>query len=316
LTRESGSLITITGQVDGLTIHLAFDLGNNAAVLGVGTLQHSIDNQQGTAGGLLTGPQPGDSGAWFGRWTTITIPATPSPVKPNPTDDSASLTNTFVLVIVILVVTLLLGALFQQKTTKRPLYSRTRGRSGIPFVKASAQTMEPEHWSDEATLPLAQFATTYAHGDDHYDLSFTIESARGDLLGECGVGISATSGRGQPQPQANSEIPTWLESLATKDDADKSKSVTALEVWIFDKNDSNTVTKVLRSAQGFYNPAQRRSRDPVNDVLVIESDQLVILETKTLRMRVKILAVDYLADLTSPQGVFNQVNLKLAVWQK
>ena len=35
--------------------------------------------------------------------------------------------------------------------------------------------------------PLATFRTTYALGDDSYDDSFSIESAAGDFLGECGV---------------------------------------------------------------------------------------------------------------------------------
>ncbi|HSD83088.1 MAG TPA: hypothetical protein VLG46_04490, partial [Anaerolineae bacterium] len=263
----------------------------------------------------------------------------------------------------------LIGVLLKQKGAGQSIYSRTRGRSTLPSVKASAQIMEPERWPDETALPLAQFATTYAHGDDHYDLSFTIESARREFLGECGVGISATTTgrkrkpdsaaqsetsekmpsaddaltflaklargkedqlRTQAQQEAETrmdeimghkskaeaapEIPAWLSSTGTT--PDKGKPVTALEMWIFDKNDINTVTKVLRSTHGFYEPAARSSRDPVNDVLVIEPDQMVVLETKTLRLRVKVLAVEYASDLAYSSGVFKQVNLKLAVWSK
>jgi hypothetical protein len=215
----------------------------------------------------------------------------------------------------IITVMLLAGALLRQAAGKS-LYSRTRGRSTVPFVKASAQTIEPERWPEETALPLAQFATTYAHGDDHYDLSFTIESARGEFLGECGVGISAAINSGKSKSTSASDVPAWLESLATTTADGQHKAVTALEVWVFDKNDINTVTKVLRSAQGFYNPSQRSSRDRVSDVLVIEPDQTLVLETKTLRLRGKVLAVDYLEDLASPQSFFKQVNLKLAVWQR
>jgi hypothetical protein len=317
LVRESGSPVTVTGQIDGQAIHLSFDLGNHNAVLGVGTLQHSIDNPQGTAGGLLTGPQPGDSGDWFGSWTTIVTPATPSPVKPaTPDSDSMSVTSVVILGALVLVAAILLVALFQPKAGGKSLYARTRGRSTIPFVKASAQTVEPEHWPDEATLPLAQFATTYAHGDDHYDLSFTIESARGDFLGECGVGISATLDKRSSQTAIDSAAAAWLESLATQEVSGKHKAVTALEVWIFDKHDINTVTKVLRAAQGFYNASARSSRDRVHDVLVIEPDQIVLLETKSLRLRVKVIGVEYLADIAGSASVFKQVCLKLAVWLK
>jgi hypothetical protein len=54
----------------------------------------------------------------------------------------------------------------------------------------------------------------------------------------------------------------------------------------------------------------------VNDVLVIEPDQTVVLETKTLRMRVKVSAVEYLSDAMVSSSAFNQVSLKLAVWIK
>lgn len=344
LMRESGSPITVTGQIDGQAIHLAFDLGNNAAVLGVGTLQHDISNAQGTAGGLLTGPQPGNSGDWFARWTTIAIPATtPAPnVTPSTSDGASWLPLLPYLLVGLTIIAILFGIVVvrasgdsrdskffysiyervlnvtmrvvspSQRTTSQksePLLdlidlaekhgdldksrSAKRGKKSTPsFVKASAQTVGPERWPEETALPLAQFATTYAHGDDHYDLSFTIESARGEFLGECGAGISASVGSGKP------------------------KQVIALEVWLFDKNDINTVTKVLRSAQGFYNPSQRSSRDPVSDVLVIEPDQTLVLETKTLRLRVKVLAVEYLEDPAHSQSVFKQVSLKLAVWQR
>ncbi len=337
LAPESGSAITVTGQIDGQAIHLSFDLGNDAAVLGVGTLQHSIDNPQGTAGGLLTGPQPGDSGDWFARWTTITIPVTPAPTKPAANNSDLSPLSTlmtylalFLLLMVGLVVYTIYkmsGSIANMPATFSKFLRASTGRtrhppspfprhSIIPSVRASAQAMEPERWPDEATLPLAQFATTYAHGDDHYDLSFSIAAPRGEFLGECGVGISATVDSRQLQAGTASNVPSWLESTATQSAAGKSKSVTALEVWIFDKNDIRTITKVLRSAGGFYNPSQRSSRDPVNDVLVIEPDQTVVLETETLRLRVKVIAVEYLADVMASSSVFKQVSLKLAVWVK
>ena len=83
LTREDRTVVTTTGQIDGQAIHLVFDLGNDAFVFGVGTLQNRISASQGVAGGLLTGPQPGDSGDWVGRWTAP-APATPAPTSPRP----------------------------------------------------------------------------------------------------------------------------------------------------------------------------------------------------------------------------------------
>jgi hypothetical protein len=170
---------------------LSFGLGHDAAVLGVGTLQHGIDNPQGTAGGMLTGPQPGDSGDWFARWTTITVPVTPAPTKPTTNNNDLSLLSTlmaylslFLIILVGLVVYSLYkvsGSIANMPATFSKFARRATGRtrhppspfprhSTIPSVRASAQTMKPERWPDESTLPLMQFATTYAHGDDHYDL--------------------------------------------------------------------------------------------------------------------------------------------------
>ncbi len=389
LTRETGSPITVTGQIDGLAIHWSFDLGDNTAVLGVGTLQHDIGNPQGTAGGLLTGPQPGDSGDWFARWTTIVTPTTPAQTKPAPNNNDLSPLSTlisylaaFLIMMVAFIVYSLYkvsGSIANMPATFSKIWRAYTGQtryppspfprhSTIPSVQASAQTMEPERWPDEATLPLMQFATTYAHGDDHYDLSFAIKSARGEFLGECGAGISATSANGksgmhaEAEPEAPRKMPSPDDALAflTKLTAGKEEqlrrqaeqegrtrtaenmgrtptraktaariespttqiyssthqAVTALEVWIFDKNDINTVTKVLRSAHASYTPTKRSPRNPVNEVLVIESDQMVVLETKTLRLRVKVLAVEYCGELAGTPGAFKQVSLKLAAWCK
>ena len=80
---------------------------------------------------------------------------------------------------------------------------------------------------------MAQFMASYKLGDDLFDDSFSIDFPAGEFLGECGVGISETIGVGDP------------------------KKVTAFEVWLFDKNDIQTVTKVLMSAHAFLDEATR-----------------------------------------------------------
>ena len=87
----------------------------------------------------------------------------------------------------------------------------------------SGQSEVPTYVSGGQEQPISQFITTYALGDDLFDDSFSIDSPTGEFLGECGVGISETIGFGEP------------------------KKVQAFEVWLFDKNDIQTVTKVLMS---------------------------------------------------------------------
>ncbi|MFQ5814764.1 MAG: hypothetical protein ACE5I2_16420, partial [Anaerolineae bacterium] len=68
--------------------------------------------------------------------------------------------------------------------------------------------------------PLGHFVASYTIGQDSYDQSFSIESPTSEFLGECGMGISEIISAGPPT------------------------SVAAFEVWLFDKNDIRTVTKV------------------------------------------------------------------------
>jgi len=65
---------------------------------------------------------------------------------------------------------------------------------------------------------MVQFMASYKAGDDLFDDSFSVDSPRVNFW-RVWVGISETIGVGVP------------------------KKVTAFEVWLFDKNDIQTVTK-------------------------------------------------------------------------
>jgi len=118
-----------------------------------------------------------------------------------------------------------------------------RGNGGadeapMDYGAVEAETASVEEAAiEQQVTPLARFQTTYTHGHDTFDESFSIENADGDFLGECGVGLSETLG---------AEIP---------------KSVTAFEVWLFDKNDIRTVTKVVMSDHAFFDEADRQRHD-------------------------------------------------------
>ena len=104
--------------------------------------------------------------------------------------------------------------------------------------------------------PITQNMTTYVLGDDLYDESFSIDTAGGDFLGEYGVGVSETIGIGEP------------------------KKVTALEVWLFDKNDIKTATKVLMSAHAFADSGIRGRLEAKGELIQIEPQKQVMLETE------------------------------------
>jgi hypothetical protein len=140
--------------------------------------------------------------------------------------------------------------------------------------------------------PVAQYVTTYVIGDDLFDDSFSIDSPSGEFLGECGVGISETIGVGDP------------------------KKVTAFEVWMFDKNDIQTVTKVLMSPHAFNDAGFRSKLEAKGELVPVQPQKQVVLETQTLQM------IATVADMQFGQGAlpdgsyFDRITLELAIWSK
>jgi hypothetical protein len=118
--------------------------------------------------------------------------------------------------------------------------------------------------------PLEHFVTTYDLGHDTYDESFSIETPMGEFLGECGVGISEALG------------------------ADElSKKVTAFEVWLFDKSDIRTVTKVLMSPYAYNDDALRARLAPKGDPVLAELGKSIVLETTSLRVDARVVDLEY-----------------------
>jgi hypothetical protein len=140
--------------------------------------------------------------------------------------------------------------------------------------------------------PLAQFVTTYTLGDDHYDPSFSVELESGEFMGECGVGISETIGVGDPN------------------------KVTAFEVWLFDKNDIRTVTKVLMSDYAFHDEALRTKLAPKGEPMLAEVEEDVMLETKTLRVQAHIVEAEYGTGNLPPNSFFDRLTVGLSAWVK
>ena len=140
--------------------------------------------------------------------------------------------------------------------------------------------------------PLAQFITTYRQGDDLYDDSFSIDSVNGAFLGECGVGIAETIGVGDP------------------------KKVTALEVWLFDKNDIQTVTKVLMSEHANNDPALRQRLLSKGEPILIEPGMRFIMETASLQLEAHVIDMVYARGPLPENSYFSRLTLEVSVWPK
>lgn len=150
----------------------------------------------------------------------------------------------------------------------------------------------PEYQPEVEDAPMAQYMASYKLGDDLFDDSFSIDSPAGEFLGECGVGISETIGIGDP------------------------KKVTAFEVWLFDKNDIQTVTKVLMSEHAFKDEAiHQRLATKGEPILAVPGAELA-LETQSLQMAARVIDLGYGDGALPPQSYFSRFVLELAVWQK
>jgi hypothetical protein len=139
---------------------------------------------------------------------------------------------------------------------------------------------------------MAQFMASYKLGDDLFDDSFSIDSPGGEFLGECGVGISETIGVGDP------------------------KKVTAFEVWLFDKNDIQTVTKVLMSAHAFMDDTVRQRLAAKGEPVQATPGSQVVLETATLQLVARVVDMAYGEGALPEESFFDNMIIELAVWQK
>jgi len=91
------------------------------------------------------------------------------------------------------------------------------------------------------------------------------------------------------------------------------EKVTALEVWVFDKNDVRTVTKVLMSEYAFNDPGLRAKLASKGDAVLAQPGEVVELKTQTLKINARIVDVVY-GSGTPANSYFQQVTLELATW--
>jgi hypothetical protein len=139
---------------------------------------------------------------------------------------------------------------------------------------------------------LGEFVTRYNYGDDGYDMSFSIETSQTEFLGECGVGISDTLNDGSPQ------------------------QVSAFEIWLFDKDDIRTVTKVLLSEYAWNSEELRSRLTPKGELILAREGDTIDLETKSLRVRARIREVEYGNNGPADSAYFERLVVELTPQQK
>jgi len=140
--------------------------------------------------------------------------------------------------------------------------------------------------------PVSTFKTTYMLGDDLFDESFSIDDQQGSFLGECGVVIGETVGVGDP------------------------KKVTAFEVWLFDKSDIRTVTKVLMSEHAFRDEGSKNKLAAKGDPVLAKSGEMLEMETAALKVQARVVDMQYGSGALPPNSFFQQITLEISAWKK
>lgn len=177
--------------------------------------------------------------------------------------------------------------------TTAPVAKSTRPVMPATSASAAAAGSGAAVAAEPAAVPIARFRTAYTRGHDTYDDSFSIENANGDFLGECGVGISETIGAATP------------------------KNVTAFEVWLFDKNDIRTITKVIMSDHAFFDEALKAKLAPKGEPVLARESETIVLETATLIINAEITEMDYGAAGDMPDAsYFDRFTIELSAWAK
>jgi hypothetical protein len=166
------------------------------------------------------------------------------------------------------------------------LILRQRGLGRQPSVEKA----EVE-WAGAGPAPILQKTSSYTLGMDNFDESFAIETEDNEWLGEFGMGISESLDGGTP------------------------RRVVAFEVWLFDKPNTRTVTKVLMSDFTYNNETLRNKLSSRGDPVLVTSGGTFTLETPALTVQAQIIDMEY-GEGTPAFGYFNNLSVALTVYRK
>ena len=215
-----------------------------------------------------------------------------SPVtETEPAADEGGGSNFLFILLLLLLLVVGVAAIFYVIKKRNELMSDDEPVSRYELPDEGPASMEG---ADEGitAVPIAKFTSNYSYGRDNYDDSYSIENRNGDFLGECGVGISESIGTNTP------------------------RNVTAFEVWLFDKNDIRTETKVLMSDHAFFDEALKAKLAPKGEPVLARENEVVVLETAALIINATVKDMQYGTDDMPPQSYFQSITLEISAWAK
>jgi hypothetical protein len=219
-------------------------------------------------------------------------PLSSTSTAPTPSGGLSGITILIGAIVVLLLVGGAIGLLFLRRILKNPTSDEVTPGMQATEINREANKNKTNFETLGVAPPITQNMTTYVLGDDLYDESFSIDTPSGDFLGEYGVGVSETIGVGDP------------------------KKVTALEIWLFDKNDIKTATKVLMSTHAFADAGIRSRLEAKGELIQVEPQKQVVLETETLQLLATVVDLQFGDGAMPEKSYFERVTLELAIWRK
>jgi len=187
------------------------------------------------------------------------------------------------LVFVVVLLAMVLGVLGVRAWLQR----RPGQKSQLPEGQAMPVVTYGEEPMVEAGADLGRFSTTYQLGEDAYEDSFSIKTPEGEFLGECGMGVAETIGMGEPD------------------------RVTAFDVWLFDKSDIRTVTKVLMTDHAYYDDTLRAKLATKGEAVLVEPGTSFFLEANALRLQVNVIDMVYGEEELPPKSYIDKLMVEL-----
>ncbi len=233
-------------------------------------------------------------------------PGTPAPQPGNLLSSLLPFIIGSIVVAVLAVVISLLGRILIYPNLIEPQIKRLRGgtaasdhatQTTIDAIRrakaAEAKARETAVVDDELGQPIVRRMSVYIMGRGSYDDQIEIEDENGAFYGEAGATIAETIGEGTPE------------------------KVTAVEVWIFDKEDFvRTVNAVFASEYAYNDPAIRSRLETKGEVILIQPGAIAVLETNLLHLRARVVEMSYGEGPLPPNSYLENATIEFAVWFK
>ncbi len=173
---------------------------------------------------------------------------------------------------------------FDQSVTQNSPLATQAGTLPIAPIASAASPVSGEAFVNK-------FSTTYRHGADLYDDGFQISAPTGELMGECGASIAHRYGM------------------------DSVPKVVGLTIWVFDKNDFQSTSKVLATPFALNMEAIRRELAGKGE-LVQAHPGLFEVVTSLLRVEVEVRNLIMQPVENDPNGYFDTVDLEFRVFKR